>query len=221
MGRERPGRRGAEECVSADAAVAVDLRAEHARVLHREQRALADSVDRLCELGEFGGRGRERDLCTGHPEILRSRGGDERADARVRAVGANEKVAGRHEAICERELMLPTANGAHHGQGMAPPHEVGRNGVEEELAEDSAVDLGAEILRALGRATVLAAELEVEGAGAVADPHVIAFRTGVLGELVLEAVLAEGALPALPPEVEGAAQVGTGVEAGIALVERR
>ena len=95
------------------------------------------------------------------------------------------------------------------------------DGVEEELAEDGAVDLGAEVLRALGRAPVLPAELEVELAGCVADAHVVAFRAGVLGELVLEAVLAQGALPALPPEVEGAAEVGAGLEVGVALVEGR
>ena len=76
-------------------------------------------------------------------------------------------------------------------------------------------ELAANALRAL------AAELEVELAGCVADAHVVAFGAGVLGELVLEAVLTEGALPALPPEVEGAAKVGAGLEVGVALVESR
>ena len=83
------------------------------------------------------------------------------------------------------------------------------------------VDLGADVLIRLWGTVLGAAEPEVDLSGAVADAHVLTFRARVLVELVLEAVLAQGALAALPSEVEGAAEVGAGVEGGVAFVDGR
>ena len=107
---------------------------------------------------------------------------------------------------------------------MAPLDEVGGHGVEEELAEDGAVDFRADVLLARPvpfpeTLSALAPKMEVELPGAVVDPLLLAFWMGVLVERGLEAVLAQRALAALPSEVEGAAEVRAGVDVGVALVD--
>ena len=56
---------------------------------------------------------------------------------------------------------------------------------------------------------------------AVAVRACIALWVGVLLELLLEAVLTQGALPCVVPEVEGATEVAARGEARLTLVERR
>ena len=63
--------------------------------------------------------------------------------------------------------------------------------------------------------------LEVDRAGGVTHDELLALWAGVRVEEVLEAVLAQGALAALPAEVEAAAEMRAGVGARVALVERR
>ena len=109
---------------------------------------------------------------------------------------------------------------------MAPFDEMGWDGVEENLAEDSAVDFGANVLRALGRQRGILGAVaargtvaEVELSGGVVDSELFAFGTAVLVERFLKPVLAESTLAVLPAEVEGASEVSASVEACFTLIE--
>ena len=105
----------ADPDVRTEAAVAVELRAEHARVLHRHHRGLPDVLECLRELGELGDLGRERDLDAVDVEEVGGRLGYERADVRVRAVRADEEVGCSGEAVREDELVLAVAKRAGRG----------------------------------------------------------------------------------------------------------
>ena len=78
------------------------------------------------------------------------------------------------------------------------------------------------VLAALRRArwslVVIAAVVHEHLTRGVVEEHLLALRARILVECILEAIFAEGALAALPTEVEAAAEVSTGREGNIALV---
>ena len=133
-------------------------------------------------------------------------------------IGADEDVDDCRMPVGEGQLALAGPEDAYGREGVAPLDAVRGSRVDHDLAQDGTVDLGAYIER-LG---VLFGVLRGEDVALrVADAEGVGLGTRVLCEDLSEAVLAEGPLAAFIPEVEHASEVGTRVDARLALVDCR
>ena len=150
---------------------------------------------------------RERDLGTVHPAVFRLSGGDEGPDARVAAISANENVADDRGAVGEGERVSAVAVRGR-GHERAPPFDrVGGARVEDNLAEDAAIDLGTDFLGVLGVITSGGVGSEEDVSEGIADLELVTLGPEMSLESVFQTVFAESALSTRVSEVEGPAEV--------------
>ena len=147
----------------------------------------------------------------------RLRARDERAYASVRAICADEYVADGGSPFANVSWCSPSPRGR--TEERAWPHLI----VSWGIASSTTLRKGE---RSISRQSVCGVSIGVLGGGAedalVIAIHVaVAFWQRVFLQLLLEAVIAERALPGVVPKVEGAAEVAARGEAGLPLVERR
>ncbi|KAI0649588.1 hypothetical protein C8Q79DRAFT_333926 [Trametes meyenii] len=147
VGRQRPVERVVVPCIHTDASVAVRLNTKHLAVLPGETTSTTDAFANVAVLGEGGHCGCERDLSPSHAVVERCGWGKEGTDTRVGAIRADDEVCRNNEPVGKCEFVVTVGEGADGIEGMAPLNVAFGDSIEEELAKDMAIDLGACVLK--------------------------------------------------------------------------
>ena len=108
--------------VHTDTLVAVPLASEHLAVFAAPARPESDCVADVCVLWQGGDLWRDRDLRAVDAVVYGSSGGEQRADARVGTVRADEHVGDHDETVGKGQLVLARAilEQTDGREGMAP-----------------------------------------------------------------------------------------------------
>ncbi len=164
------------------------------------------------------GRG-DGDLCAYDAVVEGLSGRHERADTRAGSVSPDEYVGDDDEAVGEGEFVSAAAflERTHGSQGMAPLDRALGESSQHDVAEDTAVDLGAGLRLVLH--VVLGATHERDAVLA-ADYKILCVEARVRLESFGETVLPQRALAFAPGEVEHPAEVRTSGAARLPFVER-
>ena len=107
VGRQRSILRASEPRVRADAPVSVEMAAEKLAIVRRGHAPAAGRLMHALHIRACDYVGRERDFGSCNPGVRRGDGRDERANARIPAVSADEDVADDCCAVREHEFVLP------------------------------------------------------------------------------------------------------------------